>query len=181
VVRVSKRLPNNFPRFVPLDAFFINQDPHELHDRHRRMGIVQLDRIVLVKLCQRYADLLEPAHNVRERGRTPKVLLLQAEFFPAQEVVVGVEHARDVLGFLGLGYCAVVVPGVERLQVERAYRPRLPESDVVGVLCVIPWLKEKLSFTVIVVEKEEETNDGKIKGNSQDVEAACPLPTLAIS
>jgi hypothetical protein len=82
--------------------------------------------------------LLEPSHDVEERGSTPEVLLLQAQFLAALQAVVGVEDRRDGLGTLLVRHGLLILSRVELGEVELTMR-RLtrPQSQVVGCSCSI--------------------------------------------
>jgi hypothetical protein len=82
--------------------------------------------------------LLEPSHDIEERGSTPEILLLQAQLLAALQAVVGVENRRDGLGTLLVRHGLLILSGVELGEVELTVR-RLarPQSQVVGCSCTI--------------------------------------------
>ena len=63
------------------------------------------------ELGDRLAHVLEAAHDVREGGGGPEVLLLEAEFFAEGGVVVWVEDGGDGRGRVGGFDGAFVVAG----------------------------------------------------------------------
>uniref|UniRef100_A0A1Y1L8Q7 Uncharacterized protein n=1 Tax=Photinus pyralis TaxID=7054 RepID=A0A1Y1L8Q7_PHOPY len=50
MVGVSKSARDNFPRGIPLQALNIDQNPLQLHNRQRRMCVIQLDRHLIREL-----------------------------------------------------------------------------------------------------------------------------------
>ena len=44
VVGIGARAPHDTPSAVPLHLLHVNEDPHELRDGQRWMGVVKLDR-----------------------------------------------------------------------------------------------------------------------------------------
>ena len=100
--------------------------------------ITYLDGYLVGELLPSLLGLLEPSHNVEERGSTPEVLLLQAQLLTALQAVVGVEDGRDGLGTLLVRHRLLILSRVELGEVELTVR-RLarPQSQVVGCSCTI--------------------------------------------
>jgi hypothetical protein len=68
----------------------VDEDPHQLRDRDRRVGVVELDRVLLRELVEGLVDLLVAADDVRDRAGDEEVLLLQAQIAPCLVRVVRV-------------------------------------------------------------------------------------------
>ena len=77
-----------------------------LWDGHGWVSVVQLYGDLLGHsaevspgdLLRTKLGMFEPPDHIAESGSTEEVFLLQAEFFSFKEVVVRIQHARDVLG-----------------------------------------------------------------------------------
>ncbi len=78
VVGVGKHLLAQCPCRVPVKAFVIQQDAHQLSHADSRVGIVQLDRHFVGKLVPAFIRRLVTADDVSQGGRAEKVLLNQA-------------------------------------------------------------------------------------------------------
>ena len=121
------------PGFVPVQAFYVDQNALELRNGKSGMSVVELDGNLNWKFPPSTLRLFETANNVIERGGTPEVLLLQAELLAALRVVVRVKDGRDCFGALLVGDGALVVASVEFLKVKlSARRLAAPQSKVVG-------------------------------------------------
>ena len=129
VVRVAARPFRDAPCGIPVQLVLVHEQPHQLGDRDRRVRVVQLCGPAGVELVERLpAQQVQPDH-VLEGARHEKVLLLEAELLAGLRLVVRVEHLRDRLGRDFLGDRAVVVPEVERVQIERLGRFGLPQPQ----------------------------------------------------
>lgn len=134
------RARHNLPRNIPFQAFDINQDPLQLHNRQRRMRIVQLDSHLVGELPPRSLGLLEPPHDIVQRRSDPKVLLLKTQFLATLKVIIRVQHGADGLSTLLVRHGTLVVAAVELLEVELAARRfARPETKVVGCGGVVAW------------------------------------------
>ncbi len=100
------------------------------------MGVVQLDRSVIGKNVPIIVLLAEPVEDVLERRRDEQIFLLQPKLPAFENVVAGVQDARDVLGkglvFAGPDVVAVVeiiqlelLRGLGREQPKRVHRVRV--------------------------------------------------------
>ena len=106
VVGVGAGPDGDVPRGLPGQAFHVHEDPHELGDGQGRVRVVQLDGDLVGEGGEVGADgvpapelgRLEAPDDVLEGGSAHEVLLLQAELLAFEEVIVGVQHAGDVLG-----------------------------------------------------------------------------------
>ena len=49
MIRVSAGLGRDIPRLVPAKIILIHQDTHQLCDRHRRVGVIELEHRFLIK------------------------------------------------------------------------------------------------------------------------------------
>ncbi len=104
----------------PLQIVDVDQQAHQLDDRHRRMRVVELDRDRLRQILE-LAPLGEMLReHVLQRSADAEVLLLEAQLLALRRRVVRVQHARQVLRVDLLGDRGGVVAGVERLDLETA-------------------------------------------------------------
>ncbi len=75
VVGVGQGAPGQVPRFVPAQAGLVEQDPHQLGDGHRGVGVVELDGDLVGEGLPVVAAAAEPRHDVGQRTGDQKVLL----------------------------------------------------------------------------------------------------------
>jgi hypothetical protein len=107
VVGVAEGARGDVPRIVPGQLLHVHQQAHELGDRQRGVGVVELDRHLVREAIEEteperavvhLITFLVAADDVQERGRYEEVLLGQSELPADEDVVVRVEHPADVLG-----------------------------------------------------------------------------------
>jgi hypothetical protein len=113
----------------------IDQYPLKLRNSERWVSIVELDSDLVRELIPGALGLLEATDDVVEGSSAPEVLLLQAKLLTSVEativrhclrepaiysLVVRVQHGRDCLGTLLIGYGALVIARVELLEVKLA-------------------------------------------------------------
>ena len=134
VVGVSEGVGDDLPGLVPAHAVLIEQDAHELGDGQHRMGVVELDRVVLGEVGEVLAVVLDVIVNdLLQGGRAEEVLLTDPQHLALEGGVVGVQHTGDVGGALPLDDGVGEALGAEGLVVELLHRLGLPQpqgSDV---------------------------------------------------
>lgn len=87
-------------------TFNVHEKADKLGNADGRMSVVQLDVDLVGEAVEVHAHRvtravvarLEATDDVLQSGSDEEVLLLQAELLSHEHVVVGVEHASDVLG-----------------------------------------------------------------------------------
>src|ERR1022692_1378084 len=67
VVRVAHRSDRDVPGRVPIRLLLVDQDPHELHDRDRRMRVIELDGHLVREIRPRISRTEE--RRVGKEGR----------------------------------------------------------------------------------------------------------------
>ena len=137
VVRVGERPPRQVPRLVPAETRLVEEDPHQLGDRERRVGVVELDGDLFGKRLQSALLLPEAADDVGQRAGDEEVLLDEAQPLPVRRRVVGIEDARERLGRQRLGERADEVAAAELLEVEVVGGRRGPETQRVDRLAAV--------------------------------------------
>ena len=97
MVRIGNRVLRDGPCFVPLEAFLIDEDAHELGDAECRMRIVDVDGDLLGEVVDVHADFLVVAHDALDAGGDEEVLLDKAQTAAIVRAVIRIEVARDAL------------------------------------------------------------------------------------
>ena len=134
VVGVAEGGACDLPRFVEREFVVVDQQPHELGDRHRGMRVVELDRGLVGQRAD-VAEILDvAADDVLDRRGREEILLAQAEFLAGGGGVVGVEDARERLGTQLVGERAGEIAGVEAVELDRIERAGSPQPERVDVL-----------------------------------------------
>ncbi|MNM92764.1 hypothetical protein D3C81_1051080 [compost metagenome] len=129
VVGVGEGAAGDVPGFVPGQAMVVDQQPHQLGNAHRRVGVVQLYRELLVEARDRQALGGEQAQHVLQRAGHEEVLLLQPQLLALLGFVIGVEHLGKVLRRHFLVHRAQVIAPVEGVEVERLGGLRAPQPQ----------------------------------------------------
>ena len=137
VVRVRQRPLGEVPGLVPAEVRIVEQDAHQLGDRHRGMGVVELDGGLLGERAPVGVAAPEAAHEVGQRAGDQEILLHEAQPLPLARGVVGVQHARERFGRERLGHRADEVAAAEHLEVEVVRRGRGPEAERVDGLAAV--------------------------------------------
>ncbi len=134
VVGVAERAGGDLPGLIPFQRVVVDQQAHQLGDRDRRMGVVQLDR----RLVGQRADVAVladmAADQILQAGRGEEILLPQPQLLPGRRVVAGIQHLADGVGAAAIGQRADMVAAVERIQAQRVRRARRPQAQRIDVL-----------------------------------------------
>ena len=132
VVGVGQGAPGDVPGLVPRQLALVHQQPHQLGDRDRGMGVVELRREHVGEALDRLALEVEQAQHVLQRAGHEEVLLRQPQALADLRLVVRVEHLGERLGDHLFLHGAVVVADVEVL---RSRRIRPPRSSTAAGCC----------------------------------------------
>src|SRR5262249_49950968 len=135
---VGQCLLCEIPRLVPTEPCFVEQNPHQLRDRHRWMCIVELDGDFIRKRTPVKIVCSETSHKIRERTGDEKVLLYKTQSLSHARVVIGVQHAGQRFRLQCLSQRANKIAAAELLKVEKILRRRSPEPQRINGLATIP-------------------------------------------
>ena len=129
VVRVAERALRDAERAVERHAVG-HQQADQLGDRHRRMGVVELDGVQVGKaVVIRTKARVERAQHILQRRRAEHVLLARAQQLAGAQRVVRVQQLGDVLGdVLLLRRLRIVLP-VEQVEVKLVRALALPQAQ----------------------------------------------------
>ena len=146
MVGVSAGLGGDLPCFFPGQIIIIHQHTHQLCDCYSRMGIVQLERNLLIE----FMDIVMLSHvllySFLYGGGNEEILLLQTQLLTCIVIVVGIQNLYDITCQVLLLYRLLVVTLVKGIQLEALYRLRIPDTQ--GV------------YNTVAI-----THDGEIKRN----------------
>ncbi len=139
VVGIGTCLRGDLPGLLPGEFELIQQDPHQFRNGHRRMGIVELEGHLLIKVMDVIVFAHIFGHCFLDGGRDEEVLLLQAQFLTCIMIVVGIEHFHNIPGQVLLLYRLQVVPLVKRVKLEAIHRLCVPDPQGVHDPVAIPY------------------------------------------
>ena len=160
VVGVAEASLRDLPCLLPPDGVFVHEQPHQLRDGNRRMGVVQLDGESLVERLRPSAhQAVDPQHVLQGTGHE-EILLPQPQPLAHLGLVVRVEHLAHGFREDLLLHGAVVVADIEILEIERLHRLRLPQAQGVARVHAVP-------------------DDWRVVGRSSDLAAGYPPDTVA--
>ena len=135
VVGVGEGLGDLGPGVVPAQAVLVHEDAHELGDGEHRVGVIELDGVVVGESAQ---VLTVVGHvvldDLLQGGGAEEVLLAHAQELALVGGVIGVEDAGDVRGPLALDDRVGKALGVEGVVVELLHALGLPQAQGAHVL-----------------------------------------------
>ena len=135
VVGVGEGLGDHVPGRFPAQVVLVHEEAHELGDGEHRVGVVELDGVVVGEAGQVLAVVLHVVlDDLLEGGRAEEVLLAHPQDLALVGGVVGVEDAGDIRGALALDDGLGETLGVEGVVVELLERLGLPQTQVAHVL-----------------------------------------------
>ena len=137
MVRVSKDLRNDAPRFVPGVTFDVDEQAHQFRDRERRVRIVELDSRFLRKRVERAVFGFVAADDVLQRSGNEENLLDEAELASDGGFVVRVKHLGDGFATRFFVNRFDVSAFVELVEIEIARGFRFPEAEEVNRFCLV--------------------------------------------
>nr|BFE71643.1 hypothetical protein GCM10020092_049440 [Actinoplanes digitatis] len=97
VAGVRERAPGDRPGPVPVETLLVDEHPHQLGDRHDRVGVVELDHHLVGEVVPVAVAQPEAPHDVAQRAGDQEVLLLEAQLAAELGAVVRVQDLADVL------------------------------------------------------------------------------------
>ena len=98
MVGVRQRSSRQVPGFIPSQLRLVEQNPHQLRHRHRRMRIVELDRDLVGKRAPIGVAASKPSHDIGKRACDKKILLHEPQPLPPAGRIVGIQHSRQRFG-----------------------------------------------------------------------------------
>ena len=137
VVGVSDRLAGDVPRLLPAHVVLVHQDAHELGDDQGRVGVVDVQHMLVREVFERAVLGLVLGADVLDRGGHEEVLLLEAQGLALAVVILRIQHHGDGLRHGVLFERLEVLAGREQLHVQRDRALGFPQAqacDVVGVI-----------------------------------------------
>ena len=128
MVGIGKRAGNDLPGFVPGHAF-IQQDAHQFGNRQRRMRVIDMNDILLGKIRQVVAILLELPDDGLDAGGNKEVLLLQPQDLALFMRIFRIQHLGDHLDQIVLGQGPRVLAPIEQAHVQMLGGTRAPKPQ----------------------------------------------------
>src|SRR5215469_3932385 len=128
MVRVRQSLLCNVPGLVPIEVRVVEENSHQLGNRHCRVCIVELDGGLFRKRVPVGIVASEAAYDIGQRAGDQEVLLQKAQTLPQAGGVVGIKDSGEGLGLERLGDGSDEVTVAERRKVKVIRRVRSPET-----------------------------------------------------
>ena len=92
MIGVGRGLLRDLPGGVPADRMLIHQRAHQLHHRQRRMGVVQLNRVVATEVVDAMAGGGVPAEDVSHGAGDEEIFLDEAQLPSGFRRIRRIEH-----------------------------------------------------------------------------------------
>ena len=137
MVGVRENLAAHIPCFGPCDAFFVNQDAHQLGNRQHGVGVVQVDGDFVGKVFDAGETAFVARHDVLYGCGNQEIFLFQAQLAAAVGGVVRIEDARDVFIAVLRADGGSVIAAVEICQVEAATGVSRPQAQRIGDVAAV--------------------------------------------
>ena len=137
VVGVGDRLAGDVPGVLPAHVVLVHQDAHELGDDQRRVGVVDVQHMLVRKVAQRAVLGLVLGADVLQGRRDEEVLLLETQGLALAVVILRIQHHGDGLRHGVLLHGLEVFARGEQLHIQRDRALGLPQAqvgDVVGII-----------------------------------------------
>ena len=106
------------PSLVAAEMRIVEQDPHQLRHRHRRVRIVQLNRDFVRECVPIGIAATEAPHQIGQRAGYQKILLNKAQCLSHAGGVVGIQHPSQGFGCESAGQRSDEIAAAECLKVE---------------------------------------------------------------
>ena len=130
VIGVCHGRARDLPSAIPRQTILVHQNPHQLRDSNRGVGIIELEDILFGKLTEVLTMDLNPGpHDILKTCTGQKVLLAQPQLLAVFAGVIGIEHHRDVLGQILGAHRLGVISGIEFTQAEFIGGRGFPKSQ----------------------------------------------------
>src|SRR5262245_61581330 len=125
------------PSLIPSQVRVVEQNPHQLGDRHRRVRIVKLYGNFLGEQTPVGIVTAKAAHEIGERARDEKVFLHEAQALSLAGGVVGIQYACEGFGLEGFRQGSDEIAAAEFLKVEVIVCRGSPEPQCVDSLAAV--------------------------------------------
>ena len=137
MVRVSTGLCRYLPCLIPSKSFLIQKDTHQLCNCYRRMGIVELEGSLLIKLADIAVCLLIFFHCCLNTRRNEEILLLQTKLLACIVVVIRVKNVNDILCKVLLLNRLLIITLIEGIQMEVRDRLCIPYTQGIYYVVIV--------------------------------------------
>src|SRR5271166_3016440 len=118
VIGIGQSPLREVPRLVPAEMHVVEQNPHQLRYRHRRVGIIQLDGDLLGKRDPISVVAPKAAQEIGQRAGDEKILLFEAQRLPPFRTVIGIQHPGQRFGCESTSHRCDEIAAAEFLEVE---------------------------------------------------------------
>jgi len=138
VIGIGHAATGDFPRGIPFEGVDVHQQAHQFGNRDARVGIVQLEAVLVGEALEIFAMAINPlAQHVLKAGRSEKVLLAQSQFLTVFAGIVGIQHHGDVFRRGARGNGLGITAGVELFEIEFIVSHRRPQAQGIDGAVVI--------------------------------------------
>ncbi|KAF5078705.1 hypothetical protein SDC9_116784 [bioreactor metagenome] len=117
MIGVGQGLLGNVKGFGEVQAF-LHQKADQLRHGHGRVGVIELNGVILEEILEVATRGLIFFHQILQRGTGKEVLLLQAQDLAFPGAVIGIKNPCDVLGVVLLLHSFLVAAVVEIVKVK---------------------------------------------------------------
>ena len=118
VIGVGQRSLRQIPGLVPAEMRLIEQDPHQLRYRHRRMRVVELNRDLVGERAPIGIAAAEAPDEIGQRAGDQEILLHEAQALSHAGGIVWIQHAGQRFGRESPSQGADKIAAAELLKVE---------------------------------------------------------------
>ena len=137
VVGVSNRLAGDVPGLLPAHVVLVHQDAHQLRNNQSRMGIVDMQDVLVREVFECAVLGLVLCTDVLQGCGNQEILLLETQGLTLAVVILRIEDHGDGFRQCVLLQCLQILTGGEQLHVQCDRALCLPQAqtrDVVGAV-----------------------------------------------
>ena len=153
-----------------------HQQTDQLRNGHCRVGVVELNGVMVGKVAQVVAvGRLIGANHILQGGRGQHILLLNTQALALPSGVVGVEDTGNVFCLVLLRQGAQIVLIVKGVKVQFLFRFTLPQTECAHVLCAIADHRHVVGDSIHGLVGESDLYSVVIAAVGPGVTVLCPV------
>ncbi len=129
MIGISQSTLGDGPRLIPTEVGFIEENAHQLGDRHGGMGVVQLNRGLFGEEIPIRMLVPETPDKIFDGAGRQEIFLEEAQLLADNGGIVGVKDAGNVFRRQGFGDSPYKISVAEFLEIEKVGSAGGPQAQ----------------------------------------------------